>query len=510
MPLARTYRYDFHLGSNLFDQPRLSAWPDAYYMSMIVFNSGGTAYLGPQPFAFDHAKMLCGLAATFITPGVVGTPANNEDPMLPSDFDGTILPPPGAPNSFVEFPDLAGNNNGTYRTWHFHVDFANPANSTFTMFAAPIPAPYTQLCPSNPDCVPSCMNLDSLTGSLMYRLTYRNFGTPSAPNESSVCNFSVSSGGVAAPRWFEVKNITNGPETIDQEGTYQPDSTWRWTGSAAMDHSGDLAVGYSASSLTINPQIRYAGRLSTDPLGTLAQGEAHLYDGPGCESGSAWGNFSSLTIDPVDDTTFWYTNEYYPAGESLDWRTRIGTFRVNANQPLVNVSAKSELIHGAAGPFDIDLPLYAGATGPGRGVECRNASGGGYTIIFNFTNSITAVGGVMSTCGTATAAIGTDSHRVLVSLSAGSCNAQYITVQLNNVSDGTNTISPAVTFGLLIGDTSGNGSVNASDVSQVKSQTGMAACPPNFREDVTGDGLINSSDIALVKSRSGTSLPTPP
>src|SRR5207237_917143 len=205
-----------------------------------------------------------------------------------------------------------------------------------------------------------------------------------------------------------------------------------------------------------------------------------------------------------------YTQEYYATNSSFNWRTRIGAFRINATQPLVNVSAKSEVIHGTAGPFDIDLPLYAGATGPGRGVECRNASGGGYTIIFNFTNSVTAVGGVTSTCGTPTAAIGADNHQVLVSLSAGACNAQYITVQLNNVSDGTNTISPAVTFGLLIGDTSGNGAVNAADVAQTKAQSGTAACPPNFREDVNGNGIINASDVALVKFNVGNSLPTPP
>jgi len=207
----------------------------------------------------------------------------------------------------------------------------------------------------------------------------------------------------------------------------------------------------------------------------------------------------------------WYTQEYYPTGvTSFNWRTRILNFRINPAQPLINVSAKSELTHSAAGPFDIDLPLWAGATGPGRGVECRNASGGAYTINFNFTNPITAVGGVTTSCGTASAAIGADNHQVVVSLTAGGCNAQYITIQLNNVSDGTNTISPAVTFGLLIGDTSGNGAVNASDVAQTKVQSGTAANPSNFRTDVNADGLINSSDVALVKSKSGTSLPTPP
>ena len=504
------YRYGFHLSSNFVDYSKLASWPDAYYMSANIFNTSGTTFLGTQAFAFDRTKMLCGLPATFITPGITPGGGNNEA-FMPSDLDGPVLPPPGAPNSYVEFPD--GGNGTTYRTWHFHVDFATPVNSTFTQFAGPPAAPYTALPFSAivPQ-LPPQTNLDGLGDRGMYRNAYRNFGTPSAPNESLVGNFSVSSGGVAGVRWFELKNVTNGPVTVNQESTYQPDTTWRWMGSAAMDHSGDFAIGYSASSSAINPQLRYAGRLSTDPPSTLAQGEAHLFDGTGSQSdtSSRWGDYSCLVADPVDDTTMFYTTEYYATNSSFNWRTRIGAFRINATQPLVNVSAKSEVIHGTAGPFDIDLPLYAGATGPGRGVECRNASGGGYTIIFNFTNSVTAVGGVTSTCGTPTAAIGADNHQVLVSLSAGACNAQYITVQLNNVSDGTNTISPAVTFGLLIGDTSGNGAVNAADVAQTKAQSGTAACPPNFREDVNGNGSINASDVALVKFNVGNSLPTPP
>jgi hypothetical protein len=518
------YRYDFHIGSNFFDYPKIGSWPDAYYLSYNVFNSGGTAYLGTQPIAFDRTKMLAGLAATAITPGVIGNPANNEDPIIPSDFDGTVLPPPGAANAYVEIPDLIGNNAGKYSTWHFHVGVPFGTGMTFLLDpTSPTAAPYTCLCgcESTRNCVPELgvtngNFLDGLADRLMYRLAYRNFGTPSAPNESSVCNFSASSGGVAAPRWFELKNVTNGPVTINQEGTYQPDSTWRWMGSVAMDHSGDLAVGYSASSPTIVPGVRYAGRLSTDPLGTLAQGESNAFAGAGSQTDTAnrWGDYSGLTVDPVDDTTMWYTQEYYPTGvTTFNWRTRILNFRINAAQPLINVSAKSEVIHSAAGPFDIDLPLYAGATGPGRGVECRNASGGGYTIIFNFTNPVTSVGGVTSSCGTASVSIGaTDNHQVAVSavFPPNPCNEQYITVQLNNVSDGTNIINAPVTFGLLIGDTSGNGTVNSSDVAMTKAQSGSAANPSNFREDVNGDGIINSSDVAQVKSESGTSLPTPP
>ena len=97
-----------------------------------------------------------------------------------------------------------------------------------------------------------------------------------------------------------------------------------------MDGQGNLAVGFSASSSSIHPQLRYAGRLATDPLNTLAQGEAHLYDGAGSQTGSGnrWGDYSSLTIDPVDDTTFWYTNEYYSSTTSYNWRTRVGSFKL--------------------------------------------------------------------------------------------------------------------------------------------------------------------------------------
>jgi hypothetical protein len=126
-----------------------------------------------------------------------------------------------------------------------------------------------------------------------------------------------------------MRNVTNGPVTMHQESTYQPDSTWRWMGSAAMDGSGNLAIGYSASSSNINPQIRYSGRLASDPLNSLAQGEATLFAGTGSQTGTGnrWGDYSDLTVDPVDDCTFWYTQEYYATTSQFNWRTRIGSFK---------------------------------------------------------------------------------------------------------------------------------------------------------------------------------------
>jgi hypothetical protein len=246
---------------------------------------------------------------------------------MPADFDGKILPPSGAPNSFVEFPDSTGNNTNTYRTWHYSVGTPFGTAPSFTLFASPAAAPFTFLFATVPQ-LGVTDKLGNLADRLMFRLAYRNFGTPTAPDESLVANYTVSSNGVAGVRWFELKNVTNGPVTKKQESTYQPDTTWRWMGSVAMDQAGNLALGFSASDATIHPQIRYATRLATDPLNTLTA-EAHLFDGTGSQiaTSSRWGDYSAMTLDPVDDCTFWYTQEYYATNSSFNWRTRIGNFK---------------------------------------------------------------------------------------------------------------------------------------------------------------------------------------
>jgi len=317
------FRYAFHLGSNFFDYPHLSVWPDAYYMSMHVFNSAGTQFLGPQPFAFDRAKMLLGQPATFVSTGVTGA---TEDTYLPADLDGSTLPPAGAPATFVSMPF-----SNTYKVRHFHADFVTPANTTFTLFASPASAGFTELCSTTRSCVPqsgqtTTSKLDGIGDRLMFRLATRFIGG----HESTVGNFTVSSGGVAGIRWFELRNVTTGPVTVFQQSTYQPDTTWRWMGSAAMDGAGDIALGFSASSASIFPQIRYAARLAGDPINTLAQGEATMFAGTGSQSGTGnrWGDYSSLTVDPVDDCTFWYTQEYYQTSGTYNWRTRVGSFKL--------------------------------------------------------------------------------------------------------------------------------------------------------------------------------------
>ena len=315
------FRYGYHLGANFYDYPHLGVWPDAYYMSDIVFNPSGTSYLGPQAFAFNRAAMLAGSPGTFVSTGLLGSSA---DPILPADLDGSIQPPAGAPNPFIEL-----GTNSNWPLYRFHVDFGNPGASQFTFAGSLAPAGYSQLCPLGRSCVPQAGTVDRLDGigdRPMFRSAYRRFQDG---HEALVGNFTVSSGGVAGIRWWEIKNVTSGTPAFAQQSTYQPDSTWRWMGSAAMDAAGDLALGFSASSAAINPQIRYAGRLSSDPPNQLAQGEATLFAGTGSQTSTSnrWGDYSDISVDPSDQCTFWYTQEYYAATTSFGWHTRIGNFR---------------------------------------------------------------------------------------------------------------------------------------------------------------------------------------
>ncbi len=159
----------------------------------------------------------------------------------------------------------------------------------------------------------------------MFRNAYRRFADG---HESIFNNYTVSANSVAGVRWFELRRTQPGNWLKAQESTYQPDTTWRWMGSIASDNQGNVALGFSASSSSLNPQIRYAGRLTTDPVNTLS-GEQHLFDGTGSQSGTGnrWGDYSDITVDPVDDCTFYYTNEYYTTTTSFSWRTRIGYFK---------------------------------------------------------------------------------------------------------------------------------------------------------------------------------------
>jgi len=156
-------------------------------------------------------------------------------------------------------------------------------------------------------------------------------GTEILLTNQSVSGGTGPSGEVSGIRWWEIRNPNTAP-IIFQEGTYAPgvtDGTHRWMGSIAMDGSGDIGLGFSAASATVFPSIRYTGRLTNDPLGTMPQGEADIVTGTGSQTGGGnrWGDYTDMTVDPVDDCTFWHVNEYVPATSASGWRARVGAFK---------------------------------------------------------------------------------------------------------------------------------------------------------------------------------------
>ena len=467
--------YDFHLGTDFFDYPKFGVWPDAYYMSMNVFNSSATSFLGVQPFAFDRAAMLAGSPnPTFVTFRNSPFFDPSADPFMPGDVDGTNAPPAGAPNPF-----LTEGVSATWPLYRFHVDFANPVNSTFALAANLTPAAYATLCPGG-NCstrVPALggETLDTLGDRGMFRNAYRNFG---GGREALVGNISVSSGGVAGIRWFELANVTSGTPAFVQQSTYQPDTTYRWMGSAAMDGVGDLALGFSASSGSINPQIRYAGRLSTDPANTLSQGEAHLFDGTGSQQTNTfhrWGDYSDMTVDPVDDCTFWYTQEYYATTSSFNWRTRIGSFKFPSCAVNRLIAAKTGSGSGSitSNPLGVDcgaVCLFEWAHGTSVTLNAAAASGsvftgwsgggcsgtGSCTVTLNADTTVTATFILLRTL---TVSKGGSGSGTVTSSPAGIACGATCTVQLN---DGTPvtltaTASSGSKFTGWSGDCSGTG-----------------------------------------------------
>ena len=315
-------RYSFSYGNTQFpDYPKLGVWPDGYYISFNIFNNGIT-FAGSKVCSYDGAAMRNGAAATQVCFQL----SSSFGGLLPSDLDGSIAPPAGSPNFFLNF----GSNS--LRLWKFHVDFATPGNSTFTGPTTIAVAAFTTACNGGGTCIPqpgTSQKLDSLGDRLMYRLAYRN----SLGVESLVVNHSVAVGTnrknrITSVRWYELRS-PNGTPTVFQQGTLSTaDGIHRWMGSIAMDKVGDIAVGYSASSSSILPSIRYTGRVPGDPLGQM-QTENIIQNGGGSQLANLarWGDYSSISLDPVDDCTFWYTTEYLKSSGTFNWSTRIASFK---------------------------------------------------------------------------------------------------------------------------------------------------------------------------------------
>ena len=352
-PLGSYYRYAINAGSNLPDYPKYATWPDAYFISTREFDANDN-FVGVGAYALNRTQMLAGVASPSVLSYIVvpgSTRYRIGDGLLPADMDSWMQPPAGAPGLFLGIQDNGvsyGAPSDGINIWKFHVDFAAPANSSFTFAQTLSVAAFDSIFPCSPtsrECIPqggTTQKVDHLGRPQfpMFRAAYRRFAT----HESMVLNHSVHVSGVSGVRWYEVRNPSSTP-TVYQQGTYAPgvsDGIHRWMGSIAMDGLGNIALGYSASNASMFPAIRYTGRYAASTLNTMPLGEGVIVNGNGSQTGSnRWGDYTAMTVDPTDDLTFWYVNQYYPMTSPDGWRLRVGSFRL-ANLAAGATSITSE------------------------------------------------------------------------------------------------------------------------------------------------------------------------
>lgn len=321
-PMGSWHRYEF-LRPLFPDYPRPAVWPDGYY----VPTSTGDDVIEKHVCAVDRARMLAGEPATeqcFVVDGV--------NFLNTSDADGPRPPPGGAPNVVLATggaqlrEDLDAE---AIYVWRFHVDWADPSRTRLVGPDTIDMAPYRYLCGGQlTECVPqpgTDQRLDAQGDKIMARSVYRNLGD----RESIVAVHSVATeAGGGGVRWYELDIAEDRSVRLRQQGTYAPDSLYRWMASPAIDRNGSIGIGYSFGGADRFTGQRFAGRLADDPRGRLTLREAVLAEGGAAQTSTRrWEDYTQTAIDPADDCTIWYVGDYYRAGAET-YSTRIGAFRL--------------------------------------------------------------------------------------------------------------------------------------------------------------------------------------
>jgi hypothetical protein len=328
-PTGAYFRYEF-LRPLFPDYPRPAVWPDGYYVPTSTSDDRISASVATQKHAcvVDRARML------------KGEPANeqcviieNSNFLNNADLDGTRLPPAGAPNTMM----AAGGRqlDGIFedqviKVWQYHVDWNDAAKTTVTGPVVIPVAPYHYLCDGQlSSCVPQSgtdRRLDSQGDKLVPRLTYRNVNGHESIIALHSVNTTLGGGGV---RWYEFRVGTKSRRvSLHQQGTFAPDSNYRWLPSAAMDKQGNLIVAYSWGATGAFAGQRATARLANDGLGRLSSREIVLADGAASQTSTLrWEDYTQTAVDPSDDCTVWYVGDYFKK-DAPAYSSRIVALRV--------------------------------------------------------------------------------------------------------------------------------------------------------------------------------------
>ncbi|MCP4150225.1 MAG: hypothetical protein GY757_20930 [bacterium] len=325
-PTGAWWQYAFRADDTLMnDYPKCGIWHDGIYITANMFSFSSGSFQHTKIWALKAPDIYSG---TMISQSVTDS-SYEAFSIMPVNAKGTTAPSSTSPCYMyaMDADEYGSPSTDALYVWKYDVDWNNSSNTTWTFDDTLSTAAFTLSASGVPQ-DGSSISLDSIYGRLMNPAMYRKFAGYEAVYLCHVCDVSSR----RAMRWYEIR-ISSGNSSIYQQGTYAPDSNHRWMGSVGADKNGSIAMGYSVSSSSMDPAIRYAGRLSSDPAGQLSQGEASIIEGTGSQTSySRWGDYSSISIDPDDDETFWYTQEYYTSN-GTNWQTRIGSFKVGAATP---------------------------------------------------------------------------------------------------------------------------------------------------------------------------------
>ncbi|MCX6268551.1 MAG: GEVED domain-containing protein [Bacteroidetes bacterium] len=318
-PLGTYNRWSYSWGASVPDYPKFGIWRDSYLLGL----NCGTDDIA----AFDRNQMLAGNAS----PQVVKFdnpwfPASGWHCAQPCDNDGAFAPF-GTPGIFLLVNDGAWGGSDQMWVYSLSVNWSSPGTASFTRINTLAVTSFDSNFGGTWDNIPqpgTAQKIEVLSNLLMYRAQYRNFGT----YQSIVCCHDVDVNGAdhAGIRWYELRN-TGAGWTVYQQSTYAPDANHRWMASISQNGSAEIALGFTVASSTVYPSIRYTGRTASDPLGTMTFAETTILGGTQSQTdGNRWGDYTSMSIDPNDDKTFWYTSQY-AGGSAWNWHTRIASFK---------------------------------------------------------------------------------------------------------------------------------------------------------------------------------------
>lgn len=449
--------------SHLTDYPKFGVWASSsasgqsdYYLSANLFSTA--AYYGPVVCALNGSDMQSGAAARY----ACAQGGTNHFSLLPSDLDGSTAPATGEPNYFVELgTGSSGTAGNSLIMFPFLATWTSSGGSVSTVGGTTIYVDsYSQACSNGGTCIPqpgTSKQLDSLGDRLMYRLAWRNING----YESLVANHSVDEGnGVVGIRWYEIRSNVGSTlatsQTVSQQGTFLGgDSNYRWMGSIAQDRAGDIALGYSISNGSSRyPSINFTGRTPSDPAGTM-ETESTILSGLGAEtSASRWGDYTSLSLDPSDDCTFWYTNEYFssPSG-GVSWKTWIAPLKFSScsstSTPDFSLSASPSsytVFPGGSAPYTIGVNPLNGFTGTVN-LTVSVPAGSGLTATLNPTSVTGGSGNSALTVATSNSTAA-GNYTVTVTGTSGSLvHSASVTVAVTDFSMSASPASQSVTQG---------------------------------------------------------------